>query len=202
MLLDEYQRVLFLGAHPDDECFSAGTLDRLIRDGARVEVHTFSDCDTDGLVDEWTAATKDMGIQRSVLYDIPGREFSRHRQEILDALIGLRDSHRPDLVLLPARSDVHQDHSVIREEGIRAFKHSTILGYELPMNTVGESLINGYVRLFPDELDRKVEYIKTYKSQAQRAYFQESFIRGLAAVRGVQANVGLAEGFEVIRWMA
>ena len=210
MILDEYQRVLVLGAHPDDECFCAGTIHRLIHGGARVELHTFSDCadaipegfTPEDLISEWETATDDLGIKCRNLYDIPNRRFPEYRQEILDALIGLRDNYKPDLVLLPARSDAHQDHSTVRDEGIRAFKFTTVLGYELPMNTVGESLFNGFVQLGPFDLDRKVEHINTYRTQARRPYMQEQFVRGLAAVRGVQANVQLAEAFEVIRWQA
>ena len=44
--------------------------------------------------------------------------------------------HKIDLVVLPNSTDVHQDHQVINREGIRAFKHSSILGYELVWNNL------------------------------------------------------------------
>ena len=36
--------------------------------------------------------------------------------------------------MIPSESDVHQDHQTIYNESIRAFKFSSILGYEMPWN--------------------------------------------------------------------
>ena len=41
-----------------------------------------------------------------------------------------------NMVVLPSSNDIHQDHQVIHQEGIRAFKHSRILGYELVWNNL------------------------------------------------------------------
>ena len=40
----------------------------------------------------------------------------------------------PDAVLLPTAEDIHQDHATIAAEGLRAFKRTTVLGYEIPWN--------------------------------------------------------------------
>lgn len=207
-MIERYKRVLFLGAHPDDEFGCAGTLARLTDAGAEVDVVTFSTCADlipDGfsaadLIAEWQAATALLGIDpdRLSLHDVPNRFFPTHRQQVLDVLIELRDRDY-DLVLLPASSDIHQDHSTVSAEGIRAFKHSTILGYEMPMNTVRASCFAGYVRLDPEHVELKLRHAATYRSQQHRTYFDPAFIRGVAAVRGVQANAEAAEAFEVIR---
>lgn len=209
-MIERFRRVLFLGAHPDDEFGCAGTLARLTASGAEVDVVTFSTCADlipDGfsaadLIAEWQAATALLGIDpdRLSLHDVPNRFFPTHRQQVLDVLIDLRDRDY-DLVLLPASSDIHQDHSTVSAEGIRAFKHSTILGYELPMNTVRASCFPAYVRLEPEHVELKLRHAATYRSQQHRIYFDPAFIRGVAAVRGVQANAAAAEAFEVIRWI-
>ena len=38
---------------------------------------------------------------------------------------------KPDLVLMPSRNDLHQDHFTIATEGLRAFKFTSILAYEI-----------------------------------------------------------------------
>ena len=35
---------------------------------------------------------------------------------------------------MPTLKDIHQDHETISKEGLRAFKNTTILGYELIWN--------------------------------------------------------------------
>jgi LmbE family N-acetylglucosaminyl deacetylase len=207
-MITAFRRVLFLGAHPDDEFGCAGTLARLTAAGAEVDVVTFSTCADlipDGfsaadLIAEWQAATALLGIDpgRLSLHDVPNRFFPTHRQQVLDVLIDIRDRNY-DLVLLPTGSDVHQDHSTVSAEGVRAFKHSTILGYELAMNTVRAATFAGYVRLEEEHVELKVRHAATYRSQAHRIYMDPAFIRGTATVRGVQAGVRAAEAFEVIR---
>ena len=62
------------------------------------------------------------------------RTFPVHRQDILELLIALWEEWSPDIVFQPSLHDVHQDHQVIAAEGLRAFKRTTILGYEIPWN--------------------------------------------------------------------
>ena len=104
----------------------------------------------------------------------------------------------PDLVLLPAASDIHQDHQVIHQEGMRAFKNVTFAGYELPWNNYSFHT-NFFIRLSETELNKKVEALRSYQSQSHRNYMQEDFIRSLATVRGVQCNSSYAEVFEMYR---
>ena len=93
-----------------------------------------------------------------------------------------------------------QDHQVIAQEGVRAFKNSTILGYELPWNNL-KSSNTAYFCLEQRHLDKKMEALRQYKSQAQKNYFQSEFILSLARFRGVQVNSRYAEAYEVMRWI-
>lgn len=199
---------LILGAHTDDEYGCAGTILRLIADGTEVFYACFSPCedsvpegfDRDVLKREVRRAMDVLGIPQDhlFLYDFPVRHFPEHRQAILEELVRLRRTLAPDLVLLPALSDIHQDHQVVAMEGLRAFKHATILGYELPMNTISFQHAC-FVQLSPADVDRKVEHAGAYQSQASKPYMQPAFLRSLATVRGTQANHEAAEAFEVIR---
>ncbi|MEL6615983.1 MAG: PIG-L family deacetylase, partial [Bacteroidota bacterium] len=119
---------------------------------------------------------------------------------ILEHLVALRREWSPDLVLLPSSADRHQDHAVVREEGFRAFKHATLLGYELPQNEVAFAN-TAYVALDERLMARKIDALALYESQGFRPYTSPEAIRALATVRGMQAGTGLAEAFEVIRWI-
>lgn len=204
-----FSRVLFLGAHTDDEFGCSGTLARFAEEGLDVHYAAFSSCEEsvpagfprDVLVGECRAAALRLGVPaenwRLLSYRV--RHFPEHRQAILEELVRLRERVRPDLLLVPATSDIHQDHQVVCNEGLRAFKHVTVLGYELPMNTVTFKHAC-FVKLAERHLTRKVESLACYESQKFRSYTDAEFIRGLARVRGVQAGFDYAEAFEVIRW--
>jgi LmbE family N-acetylglucosaminyl deacetylase len=202
------RRALILGAHPDDEYGCAGTIARLVEQGAEVHYACFSPCeasvpdgwDRDILKREVREAVGILGIPQENLYlhEVPVRHFPAHRQAILEELVGLRARLQPDLVFLPALSDVHQDHGVVAAEGVRAFKHATILGYELPMNTISFQHAC-FVRLEDRHMQVKFAHAAVYRSQQFRRYLQPDFIRALATVRGLQANHEFAEAFEVIR---
>ena len=71
-------------------------------------------------------AAVQLGILKSHIqtFDFPVRNFQEHRQAILDKLIQLKMNLNP--IWLPNSDDVHQDHQVIHQEGIRAFKHCCI----------------------------------------------------------------------------
>ncbi len=203
-----FKRALVLAAHTDDEFGCSGTMVRLLESGAEVFYAAFSTCaesvpegyPKDVLAKEVLLATRLLGLQppNVSVYDFRVRHFPAHRQEILEELVQIRKRLEPDLVMLPALSDLHQDHHVIAEEGLRAFKFSCLLGYELPMNTVAFQHAC-FVSLEEPHVKRKVDSLAAYRSQSFRPYSTEAFIRGLAKVRGVQAGVEFAEAFEVLR---
>jgi LmbE family N-acetylglucosaminyl deacetylase len=87
---------------------------------------------------------------------------------------------------------------VITQEAIRAFKRSTILGYELPWNNI-QFTTNYFVRLEEADVEKKLAALREYRSQADKDYFAESFMRGLLRVRGTQIQCENAEAFEAIR---
>lgn len=194
-----FRNVLVLAAHPDDEIACSGTINRLVLQNADVRLVTFSMCEDVGdFTHELACAKKRLGIASSRVEFLPNKrlpEFSAHMRDVLDE----ERTERPDLVLTPARSDVHQDHAAVTAEAIRVFKWSTMLGYEHPQNTVGSSLVNAYIALDDWDVIVKVDHAKAYKSQSHKPYMQDAYIRGMVAVRGMQIGQAYAEAFEVIR---
>jgi len=210
-LLGEFERALVLCAHTDDEFACAGTIVRLVKAGVEVHYLALSKCEEsvpaplpqDVLVGECRACMEVLGVSqdRVAIDDFRVRYFPRDRQEILERLVVIARALRPDLVLLPSSQDRHQDHATVHLEGFRAFKESTILGYELPQNL--RSFENSaFIALSEEDLATKIEALSRYASQGFRPYSSEQFIRSLATVRGVQVNAGYAEAFELIRLIA
>lgn len=205
------KKILVLAPHTDDGEFGCGgTINKLIEEGNEVFYVAFSPCKqsvlshlpSDILVTEVKAAVKELGVKAEnlILLDYEVRTFNYHRQEILDDIIKLRTEIQPDMVFIPALTDMHQDHKTVAEEGLRAFKFTTILSYEMPWNNISFQT-SCFFKLSEENLDAKVRALSKYKSQAHRPYANAHFIESLATVRGVQVNVKYAETFEVIRWI-
>lgn len=204
-------KAVVLAPHPDDGEFGCGgTIKKLSEEGVELWYVAFSPCikslpeglEPDHLLKELEKAAAHLGIPASniISFQFEVREFPRDRQLILEELIKIRKQINPDLVLLPNSDDVHQDHHVIHQEGIRAFKHCCLLGYELPWNNL-KFTSNFHVRLEESHLDAKMAAVNEYKSQSFRLYKDESFLKSLARTRGVQVNKTYAEAFELIRWI-
>ena len=205
----EEGRVLVLAPHTDDaELGCWGTVARLVEEGRDVHVAMFSLCDkslpegffTDDLRREFTVAMGELGVCEGSLhvFDYAVREFPSLRQEILEDMVRLRGIVYPSLVLMPSLNDVHQDHATVAQEGLRAFKRSTVLCYEDPWNNF--SFQNQmFVTLTDEQLEKKVAAVYADVSQRGRDYTQPEFIRSLAHVRGVQIGVPYAEVFEAPR---
>jgi N-acetylglucosamine malate deacetylase 1 len=121
-----------------------------------------------------------------------------HRQDILELLIGLWEEWSPDVVFQPSLHDVHQDHQVIAAEGLRAFKRTTILGYEIPWNNF-DFAYQAYVALEEAHIERKIAALAKYASQQHRRYADSEYIRNLARMHGVNVNREFAECFQVYR---
>ena len=194
-------RVLVLAPHTDDgELGCGGTIAKLVARGEQVRYLAFSI--GGARPEEVDKATELLGILPGGLtvLDFPVRDFPSCRQAILDELVKWQSGWRPDLVFLPSTFDTHQDHQTVSEEGFRAFKKTSILGYELPWNNL-TFLTSAFTLLDPAHVDKKIESVQSYLSQADRPYVNPTAIRSLARVRGVQINAEYAEAFEVKRWV-
>lgn len=186
--------VLVLDPHSDDGAFGCGgTIAKLVSGGvARVYALSFL-----GLNSERIQAASVLQMDMRLL-DLPVRHFSAHKQEILEKLVALKKEIKPDLVIQPSLSDIHQDHQVIAQEGLRAFKDTTLWGYELPWNNLNFAA-QLFVSLDDSHVETKIEAIKYFESQKHRPYANEKYIQSLMMTRGVQVGVKNAEAFNVIR---
>jgi LmbE family N-acetylglucosaminyl deacetylase len=208
-MIGGFERVLILAPHTDDGEFGCGgTIARLLEEKAEVRYVAFSIATKslpegfppDTLAKEVRQATAEIGIPEEglVLHDFEVRTFPEHRQEILELLIALGEEWDPDAVFMPSLHDVHQDHQVVAAEGLRAFKRTTVLGYEIPWNNFNFDY-QAYIGLEQRHVERKVAALARYESQQHRNYANPDYIWNLARTRGINVNRELAEVFEVYR---
>lgn len=208
-MINTYNNILVLAPHTDDgELGLGGTIRHLVEQGKKVTYVAFSTAQQsvpdgfpkDILKTEVKRATAKLGIlpENLIIYNYEVRKLGYVRQEILEELIQLRKSSDFDLVFIPSLHDIHQDHTTIAQEGLRAFKNTTLLGYELIWNNLTFNT-QCFVKLEKHHIEAKVEALKEYESQGDRDYLSDDFIFSLARARGVQAGCRYAEAFEVIR---
>jgi len=207
------KKILVLAPHTDDLEFGCGgTIAKLAEKERKNVIYcaAFSACKQsvrkefpeDILITEIKAASQLLGLklENLRLFDYTVRTFNYKRQEILDDILRLKAEIQPDIVFIPALTDLHQDHFTIAQEGFRAFKFSSLLSYELPWNNLSFNT-SSFMKLEDKHVQLKIDSIAEYKSQAHRPYANEEFIKALARTRGVQINTHYAECFEVIRWI-
>lgn len=208
------KNILILSPHTDDaEIGCGGTIIRFLEEKKNILWVAFStaeDSIPDGmpkniLTTEFKEVMQKLNLKESnyMINHFKVRNLMEHRQEILDMLISIKKSFKPDLVIGPSLNDFHQDHSVIANEMIRAFKTSaSIICYELPWNHIRFDT-QFFVSLTSEQIEYKINLLETYKSQYKidRHYFSAEFVKGLAATRGSQIAEKYAEAFEVVRWI-
>lgn len=209
-MLESFKKAIILAPHTDDgELGLGGTICKMVEAGIEVYYVAFSTAEDsvpagfakNQLAVEVRNATKILGIKEEnlIIYGYTVRKLNFVRQDILEKLIELRNKINPDLIFMPSLNDIHQDHKTVAEEGLRAFKNKTILGYELIWNNL-QFDTDCFISLEKRHVETKAFSLKEYKTQEGRAYMNEDFIYSLAKTRGVQIGVDFAEAFEVVRW--
>ena len=197
-------RVLFLGAHPDDIELGCGALLHNIAARTEVLCVTLSDNqknpDLKHIVEEHYAAMKVLGVKRDaiLLGAFTTRVFQDQRQEILEYFLKLRKDFKPDLIFVHSKQDIHQDHNVMTDEALRAYRGITVLGFDVIRSSYG---------FFPhflaevDEADvaAKVEALAAYQTYSDRYYFRPDLIRSIMIRHGALAECPFAEGFDILR---
>lgn len=196
--------VLCIGAHPDDIELGCGALIADIISQTRVICVTLSDNQKNplhtNLVAEHNASMSILGVEpkHTILHDFETRRLKAARQEILEVMIDLKNRFHPEVVFVHTSRDIHQDHQTVTEEALRAFRGTTLLGFDVLRSSYG---------FFPDFLvevsekgvDTKIRALKAYQTYADKYYFDEGIIRATAQRHGALAERPFAEGFDILR---
>ena len=204
-----FQKVLALSPHTDDIEFGCGgTLTRLQEQGAEIHTAVFSHCEksvpagfpNDVLKKEMYKAADILNIKENNIhnFNFPVREFPKYRQDILENMVELKKEINPELVLTTSTFDVHQDHEVVSRESIRAFRFTTLLGYEVPWNNL-QFPNQVVIELSDRHIKNKLEAVDCYQSQKFRKYGNPQLFRKGAEIRGVKNRRDMVEIFEAIK---
>ena len=204
-----FKNIVVLAPHTDDGEFGCGgSIAKFIEHGSNVYYVAFSTAKESVpkgfpkniLEIEVKEATRRLGIkpENLIIYGFHVRKLNFVRQDILEELVILKKEINPDLVFMPTLQDLHQDHSTVAMEGLRAFKKTSILGYEMPWNNLNFHN-QCFISLNEEHLKQKIFALDAYNSQKMRYYASEDFIMSMAKTRGVAIDVKYAEAFEVLR---
>lgn len=198
------KRILFIGAHPDDIELGCGALIAHIAGRADIQCITLSDNQKNpvlnNLVSEHYQSMSILGIPREqvILEKFETRKFQDQRQDILEFLFKHSQSFKPDIVFTHTRADLHQDHKCVTEETLRAFRGTTVLGFDVIRSSYG-FFPNFLVEVTQADMDKKVNALAAYSTYRSKYYFDEEITRATLIRNGALVERRYAEGFETLR---
>ena len=196
--------LLFLGAHPDDIELGCGALLADLVGQSDVYCMTFSDNQKNpelkNLVQEHYNSMHVLGLRddQIELGSYETRRFPDFRQDILQKMLELRKQHQPEIVFVNTPKDIHQDHQTLTEEATRAFRGTTVLGYDVLRSSYG-FFPHFLAEVSEKAVETKIAALAEYKTYSNRYYFSPDIIRATAIRHGALAERSFAEGFDIIR---
>jgi LmbE family N-acetylglucosaminyl deacetylase len=126
------------------------------------------------------------------------RRFPELRQEILEYLYSLNHEYQPDIVFTHTRADIHQDHQQTTEEVLRAFRGTTVLGFDALRSSYG-FFPHFLVEVSAADVERKIQALSAYSTYNDKYYFSEAVLRATLIRHGALAERPFAEGFDILR---
>jgi N-acetylglucosamine malate deacetylase 1 len=198
------RKVCFIGAHPDDIELGCGAFISNILGKTDILCVTLSDNQKNPslkhLAEEHHRSMAVLGIPRDhvKLESFVTRRFPELRQDILEYLYQLNREYRPDIVITHTRSDIHQDHQQTTEEVLRAFRGTTVLGFDALRSSYG-FFPHFLARVTEQDLDHKVKALAEYTTYNEKYYFSADVLRSTLIRHGALAELPFAEGFDILR---
>lgn len=198
------ERLLFIGAHPDDIEIGAGALLAHVAGKSEILCLTLSDNQKNpqlkNVVEEHLQSMAVLGVPRENVRveAFETRNFTRDRQQILETLYELNRTYRPSIVFTHSQADMHQDHGVVTMETLRAFRGTTVLGFDVLRSSHG-FFPNFLVEVSEQDVSRKLEALSRYRTYAGKYYFNPEVTRSALIRQGALAELPYAEGFDILR---
>lgn len=198
------KRIFFIGAHPDDIELGCGGLISHITPSAEVFCITLSDNQKNpllnNLVQEHYTSMDILGVDQEhvILKDFTTRRFQHERQEILESLFELNKKYQPDIVFTHTNSDLHQDHSTVTMESLRAFRGISVFGFDVIRSSNG-FFPNFLVKINEMDVEKKIASLGAYSTYKDKYYFLQDTTRSILVRNGALAECKYAEGFDIFR---
>lgn len=198
------KRIFFIGAHPDDIELGCGALIANINDKAEIFCITLSDNQKNprlsNLANEHFQSMKILGVKKDHIFlgQYQTRMFIHERQEILEYLCQLNKQFLPDIVFAHSSSDLHQDHGVVTQESMRAFRGTSIFGYDVIRSSHG-FFPNFLIEVTESDVDKKIAALNAYLTYKDLYYFSDNLTRSILIKNGAIAERPYAEGFDIMK---
>jgi N-acetylglucosamine malate deacetylase 1 len=198
------RKVLFIGAHPDDIELGCGALIANIASSTEVLCVTLSDNQKNqalqNVIEEHSRSMAVLGVphDHDRVESFETRRFPHARQEILEYLFQLNRQFRPEIVFVHTKADIHQDHNVVTEEALRAFRGTTLLGFDALRSSYG-FFPHFLMEVTEQDVERKVQALMEYHTYGEKYYFDPTVLRATLIRHGALAERPFAEGFDILR---
>lgn len=201
------KKVCFIGAHPDDIELGCGAFIAHIVNQAELLCVTLSDNQKNpalkNVLSELYDSMSVLGVAREniIVEKFETRRFPHARQEILEFLIDLKRTFQPEIVFVHTSADIHQDHVTATEETLRAFRGTTVLGFDVLRSSYG-FFPKFLVRVDEKDVELKIRSLAEYKTYADKYYLEPGITRATLIRHGALAEQPFAEGFDILRIVA
>ena len=216
-------KVLVVAPHMDDEVLGCGgTIIRHVVSGDHVTVCIIANraydhkYDPDLIEEEKQSCQKAQAIlayQDLIFLDLPDEKLDQSQIDIISPLEKIVNEYRPDIVYIPHRGDLNQDHRsvfeatrvVCRPNAIH--RVNTLRVFEVPSSTDQVSgtnewpfLPNFYVDV-ENILDKKIKAMFCYSKESKPFPHPRSSegLRVFSKKRGMEVGIKAAEAFIVLR---
>jgi LmbE family N-acetylglucosaminyl deacetylase len=122
----------------------------------------------------------------------------KHRQEILEYLFSMNQKFKPDIVFVHTNSDLHQDHGTVTKESLRAFRGTSLFGYDVIRSSNGffPTLL---IEVSENDVELKIKSLSAYQTYKDKYYFSPELTRAILIRNGAIAERKYAEGFDILR---
>ncbi|NUT34675.1 MAG: PIG-L family deacetylase [Hamadaea sp.] len=192
--------VTVIGAHPDDiEIAAGGLLLTLAQAAPGVRVHYVLCTGSPVRQAEARAAAGALLPDADLsfaLHDLPDGRLPGHWGQVKQIMQYAAAELTADLVIVPWTGDAHQDHRLLGELALSAFRDQLVLHYEIPKwdGDLGRPAV--YLPLADETARRKVEVLNaSFPSQKSHDWWDDEVFLGLMRLRGMECRSRYAEAF-------
>ena len=198
------KRIFFIGAHPDDIELGCGAFIAHIVGQAEIFCVTLSNNQMNpqlkNVMEEHQRSMQILGIaeDHDFVEKFETRRFQHLRQEILEYLYQINKTYQPEIVFVHTPGDLHQDHSTSAQETLRAFRGTSIFGYDVIRSSHG-FFPSFLVEVDEEDVQKKIAALSQYKTYQDKYYFNPDVTRATLLRFGALAERPFAEGFDILR---
>jgi len=194
----EFERPVFLGAHPDDNCMGCGgLLSRLREEERNFFCYTFT-CLNEKRKAEWHDAMDYLHPTAREIYMMKGDTLPDYRYRIREILEEIKIDVAPDIVFTHSLNNIHQSHIALAEEAERIMRYTTILGHA-DVKSGTRFIPSLFIELNEKEVEEKIKLVSFFKSEGFKNPTHPDVLRAIARVNGARIGIKYAEAFDIVR---